>query len=227
MMERQHVVIRVEDYVGGTREKPEVGVFTQTHAARKPAPWGRVEIGEVVWMKWSGGPMVAKARIQGFRQIENCTPGKLRNTTRGFKLYDLDEYWDSRDPVFFGMTIFLEHEEWLEQTFYSRGRSYGESWIIVDSLEKVEYWLTPTDQRESEARITQSDERGSRTISKSLRFMVLRRDDFACTYCGRKPPEVQLQIDHIVPWSSGGGTMMDNLRTACAECNIGKGARRL
>jgi 5-methylcytosine-specific restriction endonuclease McrA len=43
--------------------------------------------------------------------------------------------------------------------------------------------------------------RGIRTVSigKSLRFEVLRRDGFACTYCGRKPPDVELHIDHVIP----------------------------
>ena len=36
----QHVVICQESYVAGTRERPEVGIFTQTHSSRPPVPWG-------------------------------------------------------------------------------------------------------------------------------------------------------------------------------------------
>ena len=79
----QHVVIRRDDYVSGTRDRPEVGVFTQTHATRPPVPWGKIASGDVVWMKWAGGPIVARARVAGFRQLENCTPAKLRATTQG------------------------------------------------------------------------------------------------------------------------------------------------
>jgi hypothetical protein len=57
---RQHVVIRREDYVAGTRERPEVGVFTQAHSTRPPVPWDQIAPGERVWMKWSGGPIVAR-----------------------------------------------------------------------------------------------------------------------------------------------------------------------
>lgn len=64
----QHVVIRRESYVAGTREQPEVGIFTQTHSSRPPVPWGRTAVGDTVWMKWSVGPIVATARVQGFRQ---------------------------------------------------------------------------------------------------------------------------------------------------------------
>lgn len=62
----------------------------------------------------------------------------------------------------------------------------------------------------------------SRTVNRRLRFTVLSRDEFTCQYCGRKPPEVRLEIDHIIPWSKGGKTEQGNLRTACEDCNSGK-----
>jgi len=55
-----------------------------------------------------------------------------------------------------------------------------------------------------------------------IRFEVLQRDNFTCTYCGRKPPEVELEVDHIFPKSKGGNDTKDNLTTACWECNLGK-----
>lgn len=61
-------------------------------------------------------------------------------------------------------------------------------------------------------------------LSKSLRFEVLRRDGFACTYCGRRPPEVELHIDHVTPAALGGRDEPANLRTACIDCNVGKGS---
>ena len=69
--------------------------------------------------------------------------------------------------------------------------------------------------------------RPTRTIGYALRFQVLRRDGFTCHYCGRKPPEVKLHIDHLQPWSSGGLNVPENLRTSCEACNLGKGATRL
>ena len=47
-------------------------------------------------MKWSAGPIVAQATVEGFRQIEGCAPEKPRDTTKGFQLHDLEEYWASR-----------------------------------------------------------------------------------------------------------------------------------
>src|SRR3990167_2427732 len=54
------------------------------------------------------------------------------------------------------------------------------------------------------------------------RFKILMKYNFTCQYCGRKPPEVILHVDHIVPKSKGGRGTVDNLTVACFQCNIGK-----
>lgn len=64
-------------------------------------------------------------------------------------------------------------------------------------------------------------------MRKSLRFAVLERDQFRCRYCGAAPDRSTLQVDHIFPKSQGGKDELDNLATACWDCNIGKGARVL
>lgn len=60
-------------------------------------------------------------------------------------------------------------------------------------------------------------------IGPKLRYTVFSRDNFTCVYCGRGVPEVVLQVDHILPVAEGGTNDIDNLVTACAECNLGKG----
>lgn len=61
-----------------------------------------------------------------------------------------------------------------------------------------------------------------KTISKRLRFEVFKRDSFTCQYCSSKPPKVPLEVDHIIPVSKNGGNEIDNLITACFDCNRGK-----
>lgn len=66
----------------------------------------------------------------------------------------------------------------------------------------------------------------SRSISDKLRYQVLKRDSFKCCACGAPPakdPSVELHIDHIIPWSKSGETVIDNLQTLCSKCNLGKG----
>lgn len=64
-------------------------------------------------------------------------------------------------------------------------------------------------------------------ITKKLRFEIFKRDGFACQYCGRRPPDVVLELDHIDPKANGGTNLEINLITSCFDCNRGKGARRL
>ena len=64
-------------------------------------------------------------------------------------------------------------------------------------------------------------------LSVRTRFEVFKRDRFTCQYCGRTPPDVILHVDHIIAVADGGENDPTNLTTACADCNLGKGARPL
>lgn len=59
-------------------------------------------------------------------------------------------------------------------------------------------------------------------VTKRTRFEVFRRDGFQCQYCGAKPPEVELRIDHVTPVALGGTDKPNNIVTACHDCNAGK-----
>lgn len=68
----------------------------------------------------------------------------------------------------------------------------------------------------------------SRSLSLTLRYRVLVRDKFRCVICGASPAKdvgVELHVDHIHPWSQGGNSVEENLRTLCLKCNLGKGAK--
>lgn len=64
-----------------------------------------------------------------------------------------------------------------------------------------------------------------RDIPLKLRYTILKRDNFKCTKCGRSPAthlNIVLHIDHEIPFSKDGKTEINNLKTLCSECNIGK-----
>src|SRR6266571_7019425 len=61
-------------------------------------------------------------------------------------------------------------------------------------------------------------------IRPKLRYTILKRDYFTCQKCGRRPPQVTLEVDHITPLSLGGTNNEKNLTTLCTWCNRGKGA---
>lgn len=60
------------------------------------------------------------------------------------------------------------------------------------------------------------------TVSRRLRYEILRRDNHACRYCGQMAPEIKLTVDHVVPVALGGPDDAGNLVTACSDCNAGK-----
>ena len=62
-----------------------------------------------------------------------------------------------------------------------------------------------------------------RNINWRLRALVLMRDGARCQLCGVEARNgAILHVDHVVPWSKGGETVLDNLQVLCHVCNIGK-----
>jgi len=61
-----------------------------------------------------------------------------------------------------------------------------------------------------------------RRIPKSLREYILKRDNYECKKCGST---LDLHIDHIFPFSRGGGNEPENLQVLCRECNLTKSAK--
>jgi hypothetical protein len=70
-----------------------------------------------------------------------------------------------------------------------------------------------------------SNKKTNRIANLRQRFRVMKRDKFKCVLCGMSPASktgCELHIDHIVPWSRGGETVEENLRTLCSDCNLGR-----
>ena len=216
---RHHVVIRREEYVAGTQDKPEVSVFVQTNRSKRPLNPRKVKPGDTIWMKWAGGPIVAKATITQTHSgtVRNGQIQSLKEITKNTRLYDVDQYWDTllEKRNFHYMVIELTDEAWLEEPIFPEARSIGASWIFLNSQSQIDAWI-------NSKRTENKTKKPSRNIPAGLRFKILRRDNFTCQYCGRFPPTVQLHIDHKIPWSKVHEHKEDNLVVACAECNLGK-----
>lgn len=62
-------------------------------------------------------------------------------------------------------------------------------------------------------------------MTKKLRDYIKNRDNYTCCNCGNSTylePNLLLEIDHIIPVSKGGLTVVDNLQTLCWKCNRAK-----
>lgn len=72
---------------------------------------------------------------------------------------------------------------------------------------------------------------GQRALMTShLRNFIKERDQHTCLQCGvsvAAEPHLLLEVDHIVPVSRGGLSVVENLQTLCWRCNRVKGAKLL
>lgn len=125
--------------------------------------------------------------------------------------------WEALEPKFSYTTYKARYKGWVNAWRYFFENFKG---IDLESEESTKNLngnqLIPID-------ITAIEKR---TIPLKLRLQVLQRDNFKCVYCGASPAtntDIQLHIDHIVPFSKSGKTELCNLQTLCQNCNWGKG----
>jgi hypothetical protein len=84
----------------------------------------------------------------------------------------------------------------------------------------------PVTRRRSAPRRVKAEDQ--RHIKLGLRYEVLKRDRFRCILCGASPAThlgCVLHVDHAIPWSKGGKSLAENLRSLCESCNLGKSAK--
>ncbi len=92
--------------------------------------------------------------------------------------------------------------------------------------------LLYTRQRQSERELehahavlaasTSPAKRKREPIPKDVRLAVWARDEGRCVECGS---DFDIQYDHIIPFSMGGASTVENLQLLCARCNQTKGGR--
>jgi hypothetical protein len=69
-------------------------------------------------------------------------------------------------------------------------------------------------------------ERKRKPPGAKVKLEVFKRDNYTCRVCGRSPaitPGLELEVDHVEPFSKGGTDALANYQTLCQRCNRGKG----
>ena len=161
-----------------------------------------------------------------FEEIERIwmTLGKQPTTTdiikRGISKYSIDTYkrrfggWRKTLEAF--MVWINANKEGFEQ--------------IENKMEQPKTKEVINFTETSKDSLVEKSHKTSRNINLRLRFKVMQRDNFTCVCCGESPAknkDIILHVDHIIPWSQGGETLIDNLQTLCSKCNLGKGNIKL
>ena len=65
-----------------------------------------------------------------------------------------------------------------------------------------------------------------RTFDEADKRTVYERQGRKCAICGKAFAYEDMAGDHVVPWSKGGRTKLENLQMLCVTCNLKKGAGR-
>jgi 5-methylcytosine-specific restriction enzyme A len=97
---------------------------------------------------------------------------------------------------------------------------------IHKKSQSTEQVATKSEIRSYQSKIKLKKQTRSRYIPASIRVSVLNRDKYKCVFCGRNSQQIELEVDHIIPFSKGGSNDISNLQTLCFDCNRGKGVRR-
>lgn len=94
---------------------------------------------------------------------------------------------------------------------------------ILPTYDKLDYIFTGKDEEISDLPMKLVANKSKRAVSLGLRYKIFKRDAFKCVSCGRSANDgAKLHVDHVMPFSFGGLTELNNLKTLCFECNIGK-----
>lgn len=64
-----------------------------------------------------------------------------------------------------------------------------------------------------------------RTFDENIKLAVWEKQNHICPMCNKEFDFEFMDGDHIIPWSKGGRTVMENCQMLCRECNHKKGAK--
>lgn len=72
---------------------------------------------------------------------------------------------------------------------------------------------------QSGATETKEGRKQGRYLPRDVMLKVVRRDNHVCQICHKYVPDNEVEFDHIIPFSKGGPTTVENIRLLCKACN--------
>ena len=118
-------------------------------------------------------------------------------------------------PSLYFTTFIKSHYLYLEL-----GKKTGNGFYSVPDPEMTEA-IIETIVRMSKRQIVKTEEY-SRQISQEVKNVVWQRDQARCVQCGATN---YLEYDHIIPYSKGGASSVNNVQLLCRRCNLAKSDR--
>jgi predicted Zn-ribbon and HTH transcriptional regulator len=143
---------------------------------------------------------------------------------------NLEKVWIElgRQPVSRDLIRANSHSQFSQSAYISRFGTFRKA------LESFVEFINSTEDKEDEIEVEQPLEQTAeepifkhltkRNPSERLKVQVLMRDGNKCRLCGVTLIGDNIHFDHIIPWSKGGETTLENLQILCDIHNLAKGS---
>jgi HNH endonuclease len=109
-----------------------------------------------------------------------------------------------------------------EQGIYMEVNRRVANGFYAVSEPEVVYAIIDTLVRIAKRQLVQVDDLNSRHISQNVKATVWQRDHGKCVQCSATD---YLEFDHVIPFSKGGVSSVNNVQLLCRRCNLAKGSR--
>lgn len=136
-------------------------------------------------------------------QVKADYESALRPLTTGTKMTE-EEVWEA-----------IERLHFLQPWMTEQIRDYPSEEVGC----KIWGHACPVFFVQSGATETKEGRKEGRAIPRDVMFKVVRRDNHVCQVCYEYVPDTEVEFDHIIPYSKGGPTTVDNIRLLCWSCN--------
>jgi len=110
----------------------------------KSAPWGKINVGDIIYFKNSGEPVTVKAKIKKVKTIENLTPKKVHEILEkygkddGIKKEKLSFYYNLFKDKKYCILIFLINPKKIKP-FEINKKGFGSmsAWITTQNINDI------------------------------------------------------------------------------------------
>lgn len=134
----EHIVIQSQS---GTIDDPKRLPVVCRCGDKRIAPYAKVSVGDTVYTLLSGVGIVSRATVSKADSFEYRDVNQVRELCKGTKLYDGMNYWNSNKGKQYATVIRLTGHEVYDPPKQPLKRSFGWSWIVLDSPDKRAAWL--------------------------------------------------------------------------------------
>ncbi|NJK82259.1 MAG: HNH endonuclease [Chloroflexaceae bacterium] len=150
------------------------------------------------------------------KRATDLVPGQLIVTSQQVHFLSGSGGWSVKHR--FILRVNTETDGITLELTVKRGNGF---YVVPNSLEAASIieTLVRIDRRQL---FTPTNGEMSRHVPNNVRIAVYNRDQGRCVECGASD---YLEYDHIIPFSKGGASTLNNIQLLCRRCNLKKGDR--